>query len=188
MKIEKISVRLGGLSDIMFDKFVDYSEQQRPPEQRLYLAEGNRVVLPADNIFYFLFAEKPEGAVKMFEKKKARPIRSVGMSSVIIDPMLIPFEREGEEVVFEGFDKNGLYVYWASPVVKKGSLCIKQESKPRPVLRLPWSLSFTISLIKNDTIDEERLHNWFDQGGLVVAIGTYRPRFGRFCVEKWEVK
>lgn len=188
MKVEKIGVRLEGLSDIMFDKFIDHSEQQRPPEQKLYLAEGNKVVLPADNIFYFLFAEKPEGAVKVFEKKKARPIRAVGMSSVIIDPLVIPLEREGEEVVFREFGKGGLYVYWASPIVKKGTMIIKQEQKARPALKLPWSLSFTISLIKNDTIDSERLHNWFDQGGLVVGVGTYRPRFGRFAVEKWEVK
>jgi hypothetical protein len=31
------------------------------------------------------------------------------------------------------------------------------------------------------------LYNWFTKGGLLIALGTYRPRFGRFSVRAWDV-
>ena len=51
MEVKNIRVKLGSLSDIMFDRFIDHSKEKRPADQKLYLAENNIVVLPAENIF-----------------------------------------------------------------------------------------------------------------------------------------
>jgi hypothetical protein len=191
MKTQKIEVEINGLSDIMFDKFIDHSKEIRPPEQKLYIAEKNKIVFPTENFYSFMFCENPQGCAKKFEGKKGKNYISVGQGHVFIDPVTIPFKNgNGKDIIFETFDDSKQKQFWiheGAPRTKQGSLSIKQEVKQRPVLRLPWSLSFTITLVENNLIDESKLHNWFIVGGLQIGIGTYRPRFGRFDIEKWEV-
>ncbi len=191
MKIQKINIRLEGLSDIMFDRFIDHSKDNRPPEQKFYLGKNNIVVLPAENIRSFLFSENPPaGCAKTFEGKKGKEYIRIGYGHVHINPVLIPFlDKDGDPIHFKSFNNEQFYIYLSSPRVKasSGSNTIKQEAKPRPVLKLPWALEFRIDLIKNNIIDETKLYNWFCSGGLQIGLGTYRPVFGRFVVTKWDV-
>ena len=187
LEVGKIKVRLDGLSDIMFHRFIDHSKESRPPEQSLYLAGTNKVVLPAENIWSFLFGENPGGCAKTFEGKASKKYLRVGQGHVAIDPPLIPFlDGKGKAITFQKFDNKRFRIHEASPRVKSGSLSIKQEMIKRPVLHLPWSLAFTISLVKNELIDDTKLFNWFQAGGIEIALGNYRPRFGRFTVGLWE--
>ena len=188
MEAQKISVELEGVSDIMFDRFIDYSAEKRPPEQKLYLAENNVIVLPVENLNSFLFGQSPEGCAAVFEAKKRKDYFRVGQSHVFIKGTYLPFlDEKGKPIAFNGFTGQ-LYTNETAGRVKKGSLSIKQEAKKRPVLRLPWSLAFDIMLIKNNLIDETKLLNWFRSGGLLIAVGTFRPRFGRFRVTQWSVE
>ena len=188
LEITKIKVKIAGISEIMFDRFYDYSKEQKPPEQKLYLADENRVVLPQANIEAFLFGENPQGCAKAFEGKKGKEYIRMGMSHVFIDETIIPFtDDEGKEIIFDGFGNEHFWIHEGSPRSKSGSLSIKQEMKQRPVLKMPWSLSFTFRLIKNTSIDETKLYNWMVRGGMQIAIGTYRPRWGRFMVEDWKI-
>ena len=189
MQVTKINVKLSGLSDIMFDRFIDHSKEIRPPEQKLYLIEKNRVIMPAENIYSFLFGDKVPGCVKTIEAKKSKPYMQ-HQSFVSIDPAVVPFvDDKNKEIKFDGFGKGKkFWIHEGSPVVKSsGGQIVKQELKKRPTMKLPWNLKFQIMLIKNDAINEEKLFNWFTSGGLIIAIGTYRPRFGRFAVDKWSV-
>lgn len=189
MKHTKIDVTLSGLSDIMFDRFIDHSKENRPAEQKLYLIQGNKLILPAANIESFLFCENPPGCAKKFEGKKGKDYISYGYSHVFINPMVIPFKDDkGNEIVFDGFENGRFYVFELGGRNKSGSLSIKQEAKPRPVLPLPWNLSFQITLLNNDKITNTTLYNWFTEGGILVALGTFRPRYGRFEVAIWEEK
>jgi hypothetical protein len=187
LEIIKINAKITGISDIMFDKFIDHSKGKRPPEQKLYLAEGNKVVFPQDNLVSFLFGETPAGCAKAFEGKKCKEYIRMGMSHVFIEEPLIPFfDGNDEEIVFDGF-KDNFWIHKGAPRTKSGSLSIKQEVKERPVLKMPWSLLFTITVVKNVIISETKLFNWFMVGGMQIAIGTYRPRWGRFEVKEWKV-
>ncbi len=186
MNISKISVTVSGIFDIMFDRFMDHSKEVRPPEQKLYLTEKNMVVLPAENLRSFLFGEAPPGCAKAFEGKKGKDYIRTGMGHVFIDPPLIPFKKNGKIVEFKGFNNETFWIHEGAPRTKSGSLSIKQEIKHRPVLKMPWSLDFNISLVKNPLIDSTKLFNWFTNGGILISIGTYRPLFGRFVVDRWE--
>lgn len=189
MECTKIDVTLSGLSDIMFDKFIDHSKESRPPEQKLYLSKGNQLVLPSPNIDAFLFGENPAGCAKKFEGKKGKDYISYGMSHIFINPMIIPFKDDkNEPIIFENFKDGKLYLFELGGRNKSGSLSIKQEARPRPVLTWPWNISFQISLIKNDKISPTKLYNWFTEGGILIGIGTFRPRYGRFEVALWEEK
>lgn len=185
MDVKRIKVALSGLSDIMFDRFVDHSKEKRPPEQKLYLSSGNNVVLPAENITAFLMGENPAGCAKKFEGKQGKNYITMALGHVFIDPVLVPFTLNGDPIEFTGFDGN-FWIHEGAPRTKQGSLSIKQEIKQRPVLKPPWTLEFTITMIKNNLIDDTKLYNWFAAGGLQIGLGTYRPRFGRFEVSMWE--
>lgn len=190
MKIFKIDVGLDGLADIMFDKFIDHSKEPRPPDQKLYLAEKNIVVLPALNVKAFLFNQKGNSCTTVFEGRKRAEYIRVGESHVSVSPQNIPFlDAKGKEIVFTDFNDGIFYVVNAAPTTKLGGGgFIKQESKPRPVLKLPWKLDFQIQLVENNLINETKLSNWFEGGGILVALGTYRPTYGRFTIYKWKVK
>jgi len=185
--ITKIKVGLVGLAEIMFDKFTDYSKEQRPPEQKLYLSDGNALVLPQSNIEAFLFGIDPKGCAMTFEGKKCKEYRTIGMSHVFIDEALIPFTADGKPVTFKDFNGKQFWVHEGAPRGGTGSGRVKQEMKKRPVLKMPWALNFTLTVVKNPLIDEQKLFNWLTLGGIQIALGTYRPRWGRFAVETWEV-
>lgn len=188
MKITKIKIKIGGLADIMFDKFFDHSKEKRPPEQKLYLADKNKVVLPAENIRYFLFANKPPGCAKTYEGRASKEYITWGLGHVFIDPQLIPFlDEKDEEILFTGFENENtkFYVYSSSPRDAHGN---KMEVTHRPVLKLPWILAFEITVVENPRINSAKLQNWFNMGGLQLAIGNYRPLFGRFYVISWEAE
>lgn len=189
MECTKIEVTLSGLSDIMFDRFIDHSKENRPPEQKLYLTKGNQLVLPSVNLDAFLFGENPPGCAKKFEGKKGKEYISYGFSHIYINPMMIPFKNgKGEPIIFNDFKDGPFYVFEHGGRHKSGSLSIKDEVKPRPVLSLPWNLSFQITLVKNDKINSTKLYNWFARGGILISIGNFRPRYGRFEISVWEEK
>lgn len=192
LAFDAFSVRLRGLADIMFDRFIDHSKEDRPPEKKFYLEGDNRVVLPNECIYSFLFRDlPPRGVIRKVEARGAADYISAGQANLIINPTLIPFvDGEGSLIVFNGFgpDKRFYIVEMAGITKMAGGKVIKQEARKRPVLRLPWFLDFKVELWANEKIDAEKLRTYFDRGGLEVSLGTFRPRFGRFMVERWETK
>jgi len=189
--VKNISVELQGISSILFDRFIDHSKENRPPEQKLYLIDDNKVVLPAENIYSgFLFGESPAGCAKSYEGKKGREYIKTGMAHVVIAPDYIPFiDDKGKPIIFNGFGADKKFdLVMSGGKTKNGSQVVKQEAKPRPMLKTPWRLSFGITIFDNMLINENKLYNWFCAGGIVIALGTWRPRFGRFTVSKWDVE
>jgi hypothetical protein len=184
LKKEVINLRLDGLSPIMFDHFYGQEKDTRPPEQKFYLLADNTIVLPTENLYSFLFAENPAGCAKT-EGKKSKDYIRTGYAYVVIDPAeYIPFRRNGKDIKFTDWGDDDLYyISEFSPRTKMaGGLSIKQNLKKRPVLNTPWSLEFAVTIIKNNLINSAKVYNWFEAGGLVIGLGTYRPRFGRFTV------
>lgn len=184
-KQETIKLRLTGRTDIMFDRFYGQEADTRPPEQKFYLASGNRIVLPTENIYSFLFGEYPAGCAKSIEGKKGKDYIRTGQAFVTITPQdFVPFKRNGKDIIFTDFKGNddSYYITEFSPRVRKGTLSIKQNVKKRPAIRCPWTLEFELQVFKNNLISTEKLFNWFTSGGIVIGLGTYRPRYGSFEV------
>lgn len=189
MKKTQIEIKLSGLSDILFNRFIDHSKEQRPAEQKFYITDGNKLVLPNLNIDAFLFGENPGGCAKTFEGKRGKEYIRIGIGHVHISPTLIHFKDDkGKDIEFNGFDDNRFWILMQGGRTKQSTLSIKQEAQPRPAMRLPWNLEFSIDVIKNGLIDGTKLYNWFCMGGLQIALGAYRPKFGRFEVARWEEK
>ena len=195
METSKISVTLSGLSGIMFDRFIDHSKENRPVEQKLYLdVDGKTLVIPSMMIESFITRQMaPVGCACKFEGRKGKEYAGVAMSHVFFFPELIPIieKKNGKAIQLKNdlTKDDRFYIVNYSPITKmSGGGAIKQEAKGRPVLKYGWEISFEIQLIKNSLIDEDKLYNWFKAGGIVIGLGSWRPRFGRFEITKWEIK
>jgi hypothetical protein len=184
----KLVITLAGLADMMFDPFFGQEKDTRPPEQKWYLNSDNVVCLPAENLWSFLFrGGKPVGCALAFQGKQGGEYQRIGQAHMVISPSgLIPFSRNGKPIIFNDFDGKSCYVSEFAPCTKNGSLSVKQNIRKRPVLMLPWELTFNVLLFKNTKIDSTVIYNWFVQGGIQIGLGNYRPRFGRFQVKSME--
>jgi len=133
----------------------------------------------------FLCGSLKPGCIKKFEGKKSGGYLDVAYSHISFTPNTVPFLRKGKPIVFKTIEDANLWgIKLSGGITKPGP--IKQEAQPRPYLTTPWELIFTITLVKNSMIDETKLYNYFTNGGIVVALGTFRPLYGRFLVKEWE--
>jgi len=193
LKETKLTITLSGMADLMEDKFISREgEQNYPPEQKLYLDKKNGLVWPAENIFSFFFrTTHPLGCAKKFEKKQAMDFCSIGMGHVSVSPSLIPITRNGKQIIFNGFEndydeKAHIRVTNMKGIIRKGTQPVPQIAI-RPVIELPWDISFGINIVDNGLIDDTKIYNWLIEGGLKIGLGSFKPLFGRFTVTQFDV-
>lgn len=188
MLMSTISITLDGLSDLLFDRFWDHDKMDRPIDQKLYLNEDNNIVMPGSNLHAFLWNERKAGCVKFFEGKGSpQYLARVGFVNVLEREAEI-LGKNGKPIKWGGQAKPPLFIINASGVTGSGNKIVKQPIKPRPGISVPWSIKYTMTLVENDMIDVQKLYNWVSRGGLLIGLGTWRPRFGRFLVKQWDVE
>lgn len=184
-KITKIAVTLRGITPIMFDRFLSMDGAEIRPEDKMYLAEDKKtIILPSINLSSFLSADLTESATKRVMGKKWKGIARAALSYVTINPFDIPFTN-GKELLT--LDNSGWYVRHDVARVKKSGGLIVPSPKARPVIPTPWELSFELQVFENKDINEVILQRIFEEGGISVGLGTFRGRFGKFEVARWEI-
>lgn len=187
-------VKLKGLTPIMFDRYAGDNSTWLEWTQKVYLIPGTNILsLPAANIISFLTAHNTNSAPKRLrDPRQFKKICNACLSFVMIeslenDPQFIPFYREGKPIEIGAFHdnkdaKSGLYLDRRVARLDKGI----PNPKERPVLPLPWSLSFRLTIFPNKEIRELEVQNLFTEGGIAIGLGTFRGVFGKFMVEKWQ--
>lgn len=190
-KVEIISrlVTLEGTQDIMFDRYAGDNSTQLEPWQKLYFApDGQTLVLPALNLLSFLSAHNTNSAPKrLLDKRKFKDTANACLSFVTISPTQIPFLREDKPIQFGRFEKDvdpqsGVYIHRSVARLDKGI----PNPKIRPVLPLPWSVRFTLTLYPNKEVTEQQVMNLIEGGGIALGLGTFRGVFGKFRIAGWE--
>ena len=185
----KRKVTLVGIRPIMFDRYPGDNKTQLAARDKAYLVNGNQLVLPVENIFSFLTATNTTSAPKrLLDKREYKDVCSAFACFVDINPSdNIPFTRNGKPITIGTFDGDhdelsGIRIDHRVARLEKGV----PNPKARPVLPLPWELSFEITLLKNGEVNESMLKTMFEDGGIVVGLGTFRGRYGKFAVKTWE--
>lgn len=135
----------------------------------------------------FLSSINNTSVPKLTNPKGFKRICGAMQSFVEINPNEIPILRNGKQIEFQGFENEdnkeaGIYKAYHVARVKNGV----PNPKERPVLRLPWSITFNLKLYDNDIVSEQYLRTAIDKGGLLLGLGTFRGSYGKFVVEKWE--
>ena len=180
-------VKLEGFTPIMFDRYSGDNKTSLPVERKMYfLPDGRSLCIPAANISSFLSAKNTTSVAKLIGGRGFKSLADAMLGFVQIEPYLIPLARNDEAIVFNGFQDghdaiSNIYVDKRVARLDKGI----PNPKERPVVELPWELSFTIRLFRNDVIDEIQLKTAFKLGGMAIGIGTYRGLFGKFSVVEW---
>jgi hypothetical protein len=186
MKINMVTrqVTLKGLRPIMFDRYAGSNKEQLAPMDKVYVSQEDKttLVMPSINMVSFLSSINAESAPRRLLGKGWGAVAKAALSFVEIDPVDVPFARNGKPLTK---DNAGLWVHFGVARMKKGALVIPNP-KERPVLPLPWELSFTLKLFSNPDLTESILRKLFDEGGLCIGLGTYRGVFGKFEVAQWE--
>ncbi len=183
-------VVLRGIVDIMFDRYAGDNQTKLEPWQKLYYgSDGETIIMPALNIISFLSAHNTNSAPKrLLDSRKFKAVANACLSFVSINPMEIPFRRNGEAIKFGKFGSDdvdplsSVYIHRAVARLDKGI----PNPKERPVLPLPWELVFKLTIFPNKEITEQQIINLFDNGGIALGLGTFRGVFGKFVVEKWD--
>jgi len=180
-EILKKKLRLEGATPIMFDPF--YGQEEIPPEKKFYFAkDGKTLVLPNGNILGFLSSQKVHSCLRLFSKSTEWQIRTNEIAGCVsITPDEIPFKDDaGMPLRFGG---------WSNGQIRLDTRMVSPNKQvkmlvSRPVLNIPWSLEFEISVFVTDFITMERMMDWFKRGGFQVGLCAHRPLFGRFLVEE----
>jgi hypothetical protein len=183
-------ITLCGLTEIMFDRYPGDNDTKLEAHQKLYLQPGgSRIIgLPTLNIMSSLTAHNTNSFPKRLrDKRKYKDIANACLSFINIKETFIPFQRDGEPVVFGKLEGDvdplsGVYVHRSVARLDKGI----PNPKVRPVLPLPWDLSFTMDIFPNREIKEQEIINLFDEGGRAIGLGTFRGVFGKFTIAQWD--
>lgn len=183
------NVVLSGYRPIMFDRYSGDNKTALEVSAKAYISENGQLVLPTENVYSFLTAVNTTSAPKrLLDKREYKEVCSAFQSFVTIDPMdEIPFLKNGEPIFVGKFEndvdaKSGMKVMRHVARLKDGI----PNPKVRPMLPLPWELAFKITLMKNSEVNEALLQRMFTDGGVVVGFGTFRGRYGKFEVTRWE--
>lgn len=180
MKTTKRKVILKGITPIMFDRYGGSNDEQLQPMKKAYYSSEGNLVFPALNIASFLSSQNTESAPQRVSGKKWKTVAKAALSFVQINPFEIPILRDGQPVT-----EDDLVLMRHVARVKKGNLSVPNP-KERPVLNLPWSIEFDITLLETNELSESVLQRLFEVGGLAIGLGTFRGVFGKFIVDKWE--
>ena len=190
------TVEIEGITPVMFDRYPGDNDTKLTPEQKLYLGEdGETIVMPSINLMSFLSAKNTDSAPKrLLDSRKYKKFTEACASYVMICADTdeynedLVFLRDDKPIVFGNFgadeidSSSGVFIKRDVARLEKGI----PNPKVRPVLPLSWSLRFKFSLFPNDQIQEQQIKNVFEKGGYAVGIGTWRGRFGKFRVTRWE--
>jgi hypothetical protein len=180
----KILIKLRGVRPLMFDRYPGDNNTQLRPEEKFYKTAKGELFLPSINLYSLLVAENTKSASKQYCGKQWRNVSHQIASATNIEPFEIPITAEGKKIVFKDFNDK-IYVHKCVARVKKGGLSIPSP-KERPVINTPWEIEFTMELLETKDLSFTQLRNLFEYAG-TMGIGTFRPFYGRFEVEKFEL-
>jgi hypothetical protein len=182
-------VTLEGFTPIMFDRYPGDNKTQLPVGEKMYFIPGTRqLCIPSVNISSFLSAKNTTSVAKMIGGRGYKSLADAFLSFVQIAPFYIPLMRNDAPIVFNGFtdgvdEAADIFVHYGVARLIGGI----PNPKERPVVNLPWELTFTVSLFKNKEVDETMLRTAFSQGGISLGLGTYRGQFGKFLIKSWNM-
>jgi hypothetical protein len=186
-------VELTGMTPIMFDRYAGDNQTKLEWHQKIYLRNGTSdLCLPTINLVSFFSAHNTNSAPKRLRDKRVYKsicnaiLSFASFSGADGDTESILFTRDGKPITVGTFNdrvdqQSGLYLHRAVARLDKGI----PNPKERPVLPLPWSLAFDITIYPNKEIKEQEIRNLLVEGGLAIGLGTFRGVYGKFEVSRW---
>lgn len=170
----EVEFALESLSPIMFSMYLDEPQPKTPegfrdqgPRKVHRDAAGDICITPE-----MVLATVREAAGDIAPRGKGKAMRREIMAGLFFKEEAFPIGKiEPDEIdkrpVIRGKGEKTTLVMCYRPLVKE------------------WKISGTMILIE---LQPRFVKQALDRAGIRYGFGSYRPRFGRFAVTKWEVK
>lgn len=183
MKSCNIEIRLEGVRPLMMDRYAGDNNTQLPLMEKVYLDKDGHLIVPAINLYSLLCSENTKSVARTLLGKSGKTI-AMGISSYTnIEPFEIPLLGEG--------DKPLTMDAWGKQITEHRAVARLKAGVPNPKIRpkidLPWALEFTMSYEENSYCSLENLRMAIDRGS-IIGLGTFRPFFGRYTLEKFDIR
>lgn len=180
----EITGQIEGVADILFHRFTEEAKDKldnnvtggtRTPEQAQTEAgtfvyrDDRGLVLPADNLNRALV----QGCQKASLKEGKKGLASLVEATVFVQGAM-PFGVTEPDYIHECSGRRP---------PRTGGRCVIRRSAMRAGWKLPFKLAVT-----DDRRNPDSLRLGLEHAGLLVGLGDWRPKFGRFIVTVWQVK
>jgi len=194
LNIIKRRVSIRGVTPLMFDRYAGDNNTKLEWSQKIYLRSGTQsLCLPTLNLVSFFTAHNTNSAPKRLRDKRIYKgicnaiLSFVSISGADGNSENILLQRDGQPITVGTFgdrvdEQSGIYLHRAVARLDKGI----PNPKERPVLPLPWSLDFDLTIYPNKEIKEQEIKNLLAEGGMAIGLGTFRGVFGKFEIVSWE--
>jgi len=184
MDTKAIDIRFVGVRPILFDRYAGDNVTKLPTHEKLYVDNAGGLVIPSLNIFSMLIAENTKSVCRQFHGKAGKTIGLGIGANLEIRPYDIPLLGESEKQIrWTGEWTKQISIRKDVARVKGGI----PNAKERPEVALPWSLEFTAEWMENSDCSTDMLRLTFDLGRK-LGLGTFRPFFGTFRLDKFDVQ
>lgn len=194
LNVVKRKVSIRGVTPLMFDRYAGDNQTRLEWHQKIYLRPGTQnLCLPTLNLVSFFTAHNTNSAPKRLRDKRIYKgicnaiLSFVQISAADGNAENILIQRNGQPVQVGTFgdrvdETSGIFLHRAVARLDKGI----PNPKERPVLPLPWSLDFDLTIYPNKEIKEQEIKNLLAEGGMAIGLGTFRGVFGKFEITSWE--
>lgn len=172
IKNEKISVKVTGVAPLLINKYVIKQAGERKKstqdflevaEEKAYRNKDNRLYIPTTNFKAAMI--KAATDFKISGKKSYKDYVKAGIFFDSEEAQLTPNE----------------YTIDRRPVVIQNAMII--GTRPRWE---KWSAEFIMNVV-DDMLDKNSLKLILEAAGKYKGVGSYRPEYGRFIIENFEV-
>jgi hypothetical protein len=170
----EVEFELESLSPIMFNMYLD-EPQPKTSEgfrdqgpRKCHKNESGNICITSEMIL----ASVREAIGDIAPRGKGKSMRRDVMAGLFFKEQLYPIgKKEPDDIdarpVIRGKGEKTTLVICYRPMIKE------------------WKIAGTMILID---LQPQLIKQALDRAGMKVGMGSYRPRFGRFIVTKWEVK
>ena len=175
-----INVEITGIASLLQHRYPieEQGENKKKSAKKVYVPEeeAEKACYRDETGFLFEPAEHIFGALTrtatgfIFDKRKT--YKDVVKGGVLVEP----------EQISLGVKK------WDEIDTRRAVVQRSAVVRYRPKFNKGWKMSFNITILDDENIDETVLKDILDKAGASCGIGDYRPRFGRFQVTKWDVQ
>lgn len=176
--MKKIDVEITGITPLLHNRFpiedngINQSKRKKKVvnvdeivQKALYKKTDGTLYAPAEHIWQSIINVSTD-----FKWEGKKTYKNLMQTGILIEPEQISLISDTYEVD-------------ARPVPAGASGGKTMSYRPR---FNSWKLQFILSIIDDENISLSTMKEILDRAGATKGIGTYRPRFGRFMVTKFQ--
>jgi len=177
-----VDVRIVGTAPILFHRY------DEAVVERTSKAPKNSRSRKVDDVESFVY-RTPEGEIGIPGRNFKACLREAGRS--VPDPRS---PRKSARDLVQSAIQVGPFVAslgrsdWDAVDVQRVVVRQAAITRARPMFREGWTVDFDVAVLAPEYADEDWLHDLISRAGRFVGLGDFRPDYGRFRMDAFQVK